>query len=291
MDTVLIVDDEPDVLKTLQVILESENYHVLLAKDGEEAKAIIDEKGEQISAVLLDWKMPKLAGIDVLRWIKAQPQFEHLPVIMHTALKYPKYIREGIEAGAFYYLTKPTDSSVIISIVNAAVEDFNHLKSLLIRLKESENPFKLLTEGVFRFKTLEEADFLGVRIANACANPESAIVITELLINAVEHGNLEITYNEKTNLIEKGIYNKVISERLKQSPYADRFVEVKFQRLKDKIIVIIQDQGNGFDYQKYLNLDENRVFDVHGRGIAIANLYLHLEYLDNGNKVTVTIPC
>lgn len=235
--------------------------------------------------------MPKLSGIEVLRWIKAQQQFEYLPVIMHTAMKHSQNIREGIEAGAFYYLTKPTDGSVIISIVNAAVDDFNHLKNLLSRLQESKNPFKFLTEGIFRFKTLEEAEFLGVRIANACPNPGKAIVISELLVNAVEHGNLEISYKEKTEYIGEGIYNQILNQRLSQAPFADRFVEVKLQRLPDKMKVLIEDQGNGFDYQKYLTLDEDRVFDVHGRGIAIANMHVHLEYLDKGNRVMITIPC
>ncbi|MBI4811314.1 MAG: response regulator [Ignavibacteriales bacterium] len=291
MKTILIVDDEIEVLKVLKNLLEPEGYRVFTAEDGEEAKSIIKKNGEQFSAILLDWSMPKLSGIEVLRWIKAQRQFEYLPVIMHTAMKHSQNIREGIEAGAFYYLTKPTDGSIIISIVNAAVDDFNHLKNLLSRLQESKNPFKFLTEGIFRFKTLEEAEFLGVRIANTCPNPEKAIVISELLVNAVEHGNLEISYDDKTEYFGKGIYNQILNQRLSQAPFADRFVEVKLQRFPDKMMVTIEDQGMGFDYQKYLTLDEDRVFDVHGRGIAIANMYVRLKYLDKGNKVEVTIPC
>jgi len=118
MSKILIVDDEPEVLRSLRILLESVNYHVLLANDGDEAIQILEQTGDQISAVILDWSMPTMSGIEVLRWIKLQPTFEYLPVIMHTGMKHPANIREGIESGAFYYLTKPTNGDVIISIVN-----------------------------------------------------------------------------------------------------------------------------------------------------------------------------
>ena len=135
-------------------------------------------------------------------------------------------------------------------------------------------------DGTFRFKTIKDAEFLAVQIANACPAPEKALAISELLINAVEHGNLEISYSEKTEYLQKGIWAQVIDKKLIQYPFSERFVEVKFQHLSDKITVLIIDNGNGFDFHKYLSIDEKRVFDTHSRGIAIANKCLNLQYLE-----------
>jgi anti-sigma regulatory factor (Ser/Thr protein kinase) len=82
----------------------------------------------------------------------------------------------------------------------------------------------------------------------------------------------------------------MIEERLKLPEYSAKFVEVKIKRLDDSLTVLVTDQGAGFDYKKYLTFDETRAYDNHGRGIAIANSTLELEYRGNGNEVLVTIP-
>jgi anti-sigma regulatory factor (Ser/Thr protein kinase) len=67
-------------------------------------------------------------------------------------------------------------------------------------------------------------------------------------------------------------------------------VDVQVKRYPDKLTVLIQDTGKGFDFTKYLTLDEKRLLDNHGRGIAMARMFLDLAYQDSGNKVLVTIP-
>ena len=290
MDTILIVDDEPQMLGLLEVILGAEGYHIETALDGTEAQSMIGQGGRKYSAILLDWVMPGMSGIELLRWIKEQPRFEFLPVIMHTAMTQPSRIREGIEAGAFYYLTKPTDHSVILSIVKVAVDDFNHMRSLLGKLQNCENPLNLMVEGTFRFRTIEEGEYLAVRIANSCPDPERVLPISELIINAIEHGNLRVSYEEKSRYLAEGVWYSVIEERLKGPEYAQKYVELKIQRHPEKLTVMIEDQGPGFDFQTYIKLDEARVFDNHGRGIALASSYLGVEYIGSGNKVRVTIP-
>ena len=51
--------------------------------------------------------------------------------------------------------------------------------------------------------------------------------------------------------------------------------------------VLVEDEGEGFDFEKYLVIDDTRIFDNHGRGIAIAASYINIKYLDKGNKVSV----
>ncbi len=289
MDTILIVDDEPNIVALAQHILEESGYQVWSAGNGLEAQQFILSAKEHISTIVLDWAMPKMTGIELLRWIKDQPQFEHIPVVMQTAFGTPAHIKEGIEAGAFYYLTKPAHREVFKVIVKAAVDDYNHTRTLLQKIKESENPYRLLLEGNFRFRTVEEGEYLALRLANASPNPESVIGLSELFTNAVEHGNLGITYDEKTQLVEQGTWIQEVNRRLALPEQRDKFVNVSMTNSSDAITLIIEDQGEGFDYQRFMTMDEKRVFDNHGRGIAIANFSLSLQYENSGNRVRALI--
>jgi len=290
METILIVDDEEDTRLLIREHLKQEGYEFLEAHDGVMAQEIIKERHKDISAAILDWKMPKLDGIDVLRWIKDHAAYDQIPVIMHTGMEEAHHVREGIEAGAFYYLMKSGKQDLLVSVVRTAVSEFKYKNSLLHKIEEEGNPYHLLVEGTFRFRTLEEGEYLALRIAKSCAIPDAVVGISELIANAVEHGNLNITYQEKSDLVTQGLLFQTINERLALPEFSRKFVELRLNKHHDKTTMTIKDQGTGFEFNKYLNFDEARVFDNHGRGIAIARTFLSVEYVGNGSEVRVTIP-
>jgi len=111
------------------------------------------------------------------------------------------------------------------------------------------------------------------------------------MINAVEHGNLGITYEEKSHLTGQGTWEQQVEHRLAQSEYMDKIAVVQLQRDEQETRVTITDQGAGFDWQNYLEMDPARAFDTHGRGIAMANAlsFDHLEYQGRGNRVLVSV--
>ena len=288
MISVLVVDDEEDFLQETETYLTSQGYRVYKATNAEAAKEIVNRLAADISVILLDYALPFVSGIEFLKWLKQTQSFETIQVIMQTGMDHPDNIKEGVEAGAFFYLTKPVAKNLLISTIRVAADESKRQKELYQRLQENENPFRFLAEGTFRFKTVDEGDFLAARIANACSNPNEALFITELFANSVEHGNLQITYDEKTRLIEEGRLELEVRNRMMHDLHRNKFVEVQFKRKQNQIEIEITDQGNGFDFEKYLAFDDNRVFDNHGRGIAITNTYLQLQYLEKGNKVRVT---
>jgi anti-sigma regulatory factor (Ser/Thr protein kinase) len=145
-------------------------------------------------------------------------------------------------------------------------------------------------EGKFRFRTLDEGEYLALGIAHACDAPEQVVAISELLCNAVEHGNLGITYDEKSKYIKEDTFYTEIERRLALPENASKYVEIKLKKSRNDMTVLITDQGPGFDFKKYLVLDETRVFHMHGRGIALANSFADLQYLGTGNQVRITIP-
>jgi len=289
-NTILLVDDDVPFTTVIKTVLEKEGYNVLAAHHAKDARKILEAHSPEIEVMLLDWSMPDISGIDLLREIKREKPFEDLQVIMQTVMDSSQNIQDGIEAGAFFYLVKPVRRELLISTINAALRDYQRRKNLLKKLDESEHSFRFLTTGEFDFRTVPDGDNLAVLIANECPNPQEAILISELFANAVEHGNIGLTYEEKTNLVTENRLNEEVARRLLLKENLDKFVHVSFQRFPDKILVRVEDCGKGFDFKKYLFFDDTRIFDNHGRGIALLNSTFKLQYLENGNKVEVEIP-
>ena len=114
---ILVVDDVPDNVEILQLRLESRDYEVITAGDGEEALAIVRERLPDL--VLLDIQMPKLDGIETVKRLKADSGLPFIPVILVTARADAKDVVAGLEAGGDDYLTKPVDQSALLARVRA----------------------------------------------------------------------------------------------------------------------------------------------------------------------------
>ena len=293
-NTVLVVDDEPINLMIISEYLEDagEGYQWESAEDGEQAWEMLEAAPEKYSAVLLDRMMPRMDGMQVLARIKSHPVLKEVPVILQTARAAQEDIEEGIKAGAYYYLTKPYQEEALISIVRTAVHDHHRYLDLKKELDSKNAVFSLMDNGQFYFRTLDEARNLSSLLAQACPSPEVAVTgLVELMVNAVEHGNLDISYDEKGDLNGRGAWEEEVSRRLQLPENQDRRVEVDFRRASGHIHITITDQGDGFDWHPYLEISAERGADNHGRGIALARMisFESLEYRGKGNQVVAVI--
>jgi len=104
---ILLVDDEVDLVKTIQFSLELEGYKVLVSYNGEDALA--QARKENPDLILLDLMLPKLDGYKVCRLLKFDEQYKHIPILMLTAKTQQKDRLLGMETGADEYITKPFD--------------------------------------------------------------------------------------------------------------------------------------------------------------------------------------
>ena len=131
---------------------------------------------------------------------------------------------------------------------------------------------QLLEEAHFTYRTIEEARGLAAVLANACPDAEATVIgLTELLVNAVEHGNLGITYDDKSALLAERRRGWTKCERRLELPEnRGKRVDVEFCRGDDELRFTIRDRGNGFEWTRYLDIDPRRAFDRHGRGIIMA---------------------
>ena len=119
---------------------------------------------------------------------------------------------------------------------------------------------------------------------------ELKLGIRELIINAIEHGNLEITFNEKTEATSSGSYLSFLIERQNNPKYKDKIVTIEYSLSKQKFVCRITNQGKGFNYsnvlQKLNRVKPNELF--HGKGITIAkSIFDKMAYNKTGNQVTV----
>jgi DNA-binding response OmpR family regulator len=118
---ILVVDDEADLVKTIQFALEAEGYQVLVSFNGEDA--LNQSRKENPDLILLDIMLPKLEGYKVCRLLKFDKQYKHIPILMLTAKTQQKDRLLGMESGADEYITKPFDMEKLTEKIKAHLKD------------------------------------------------------------------------------------------------------------------------------------------------------------------------
>lgn len=113
MSKILIVDDEPNILLSLEFLFKKEGYKVFIARNGEEALGIIEES--EPALVILDIMMPKVDGYEVCKYLKKNHQ--DTKVVFLTAKSKQQDVQRGLEAGADLYLTKPFSTKDLVAKV------------------------------------------------------------------------------------------------------------------------------------------------------------------------------
>jgi CheY-like chemotaxis protein/anti-sigma regulatory factor (Ser/Thr protein kinase) len=288
---ILIADDEPFNLDIITEYLDGSGYALTCAAGGEEAWDILCAE-PAFDLVVLDRMMPGTDGMEVLRRVKADDRLATVPVIMQTAAVAPEQVREGLAAGASYYLTKPFEPETLLTIVRAALEDAAQRARLQERLVEHGEALSLVDHAEFSFRTLDEAQRVAVLVASICQNPDMVVMgLSELLVNGIEHGNLGITFAEKSRLKEEDRWREEVEARLASADYSRKRVRLSVKRGLEDWEFVITDEGLGFDWPRYLEMDAERAFAPNGRGIALARqlAFGDLEYQGNGNTVRATV--
>ena len=116
---ILIVEDEPYIVELLKYNLEAADYEVGIARDGDEAEISLAER--QPDALLLDWMLPGVSGIELCRRIRRRPETRMLPIIMLTARGEENDRLRGLDSGADDYVTKPFSPAEVIARLRAVL--------------------------------------------------------------------------------------------------------------------------------------------------------------------------
>jgi CheY-like chemotaxis protein len=288
--TVLAIDDESRNLMLIGAYLEGEGYDIEYFSGAAPALAYL-RSDAPADVVLLDRMMPGFDGMAFMREFRSLPRFDRVPVIMQTAAAFPAQVAEGIAAGAYYYLTKPYSRQMLTVVLARAIADHafhRQQEAAAARRGVVDGRIESVTLG---FRTLGEVRDIASFLASLYPTPTAAILgIRELMLNAVEHGNLGISYEEKTALVREATWEREIERRLALPEHAGKVAEVRLDRDGSRTILTVTDRGAGFDCARYLDFEPGRARDPHGRGIAMSRLisFDRVEYGLGGTRVICT---
>ncbi|HSX88986.1 MAG TPA: response regulator [Pseudomonas sp.] len=119
--SVLIVDDEPNIVVSLEFLLEQAGYQVRIAHDGQEAWEAIERQPPDL--VLLDVMLPRLSGFDVCQKIREHPDLQRVRVVMLTAKGREVEVSKGLALGADAYISKPFSTQDLLAQVRTLLAD------------------------------------------------------------------------------------------------------------------------------------------------------------------------
>lgn len=114
---VLIVDDEPNIVISLEFLMKREGFEVVIARDGEEALRKVEEGMPDL--MLLDVMMPKKSGFEVCQQLRANPANAALKIVMLTAKGRDTEVTKGLDLGADAYMTKPFSTKELVAQVKS----------------------------------------------------------------------------------------------------------------------------------------------------------------------------
>jgi len=287
----LIVDDDFFITSFLEAILEAAGYAVTVAADGQIALDLL-AADPAFDTVMLDRQMAVVGGMEVLQNMKRDARLKDIPVVIETGMDSADAIREGLQAGAFYYLVKPLDPRLVLQVVAAATGEYANRRQFWAELEATRAAMGRIRHGLFEFQTIQQCHDLTALLAKAAPDPKRTVTgLSELMINALEHGNLGISYQDKTELVEAGRWTAEVLRRQSLPENRDRWVQVSVRRFPHLTRYRIQDQGQGFPWQDFQAISLERVFDSHGRGILLAKweAFDRVTYQGSGNLVVAEI--
>ncbi|MGC9333296.1 MAG: response regulator transcription factor [Anaerolineae bacterium] len=213
--TILVVDDEPHVLKLIKANLESSGYKVLLAKDGEQAVTMVEE--EMPDLVILDLMLPKMDGYAVCRRIRG---FSAVPVIMLTARSAQVDLVHGFEVGADDYLTKPFSVTELLVRVQAVLRRTKWPEEIVSRRGFKAGPIEIdfaqhhvTVEGETVKLTPTE-----YRLLSYLASNPNRVVLHRELLRAVWGPE----YGEETEYLR--VYMRYLRQKLEPEPSNPRYL-------------------------------------------------------------------
>jgi two-component system alkaline phosphatase synthesis response regulator PhoP len=120
MKKILIVDDEPNIVMTLEYTFKKNNFEVFIARDGQEALDIL--KNQLPDIIILDVMMPMVDGFATLEQIKKDKRLNHCKVIFLSAKNKEKDIEKGLALGANLYVVKPFSIKKLVEQVNELIQ-------------------------------------------------------------------------------------------------------------------------------------------------------------------------
>lgn len=192
-----------------------------------------------------------------------------------------------IRAGAFHHLPPDYSPDLLSATVEAATKTSLRCRQIGLELRARSEAFGLIASGVFHFRTPDKANDLAIALSSISPQPQRLTLgLLELMLNAIEHGNLEIGAQEKSRLRAENRFAEEVERRLALPEYRDRWASLQVENEPGRLTFTIVDCGKGFDWRSH---DATGISApvLHGRGILLARTFGfdQVRYEGCGNRV------
>jgi response regulator of citrate/malate metabolism len=287
---VLIIDPDVALQEILGEILQN-RFRIFVANSITEGKSVL--KGEDPHLIFIELVLP---GEDAIEYIeKTKKSKTNTQFIVITDKATVENAVTALRHGALDFLKKPFEIDDIARIVEKFFSltanreaDYDIYSSIIEESRTFQLPTDFAIVSTFmseimhiisRFNGIDKKTTLTIRLS-----------LYEMLVNAMEHGNLEINYEMKKNLLEEVVdYQRYLQERANEEPFRDRKVHVSYTYDAKSIAFTITDEGKGFDVSKVPNPHASENLErLNGRGIFISRVNItQVTYNEKGNSVTL----
>jgi CheY-like chemotaxis protein/anti-sigma regulatory factor (Ser/Thr protein kinase) len=289
MANVLVVDDSAVDRRLAGSLLEkSYNSTVMYAAHGVEALEQMKRRTPDI--VVTDLQMPEMNGLDLVSAIRSR--YPLVPVVLMTAQGSEDIAVQALQKGAASYLPKSRlaaellDTIENVLAVSRADRDQSKLEECLVGgcwnfVLPNDN--SLVPPLVDRARL----DVARMRLCDDTARTRLGIALHEALVNAIDHGNLELSSELRER--DDTIYHRVAEERRQQRPYCNRRVFVAVRATMSEVAYTIRDEGPGFDPSKLPDpTDPANLERVCGRGLLLIRTFMdEVRHNSTGNEITM----
>ena len=289
--TLLVVDPCAETQALALEQAKMRGLSVITAPDPHVATTMLDMTVPDV--VLTDLFLPDMGGLGLIRQVRAR--YPHASLILMAEEGNEVTIVEALRAGAVDYLHKPAIGDELGSAFDRAlhaiprtVEDAPGVEQLEYRLVIGTDPGYVETCVTWLIQ------------GTAMMFPETQrlhlrATLIELIVNAVEHGSLEIFYQEKHEALAKDQYETLISARRRDPRFAKRRVVIRacYDKTARMLRYTITDEGKGFRWKSFLTRADQPCDsrDANGRGVFLARAFFpDLTYNDRGNEVSFSVP-
>ena len=287
---ILVVDDSPTQLRQIQFLLEREGFVVQSAEDGVQAMAAIENNMPML--VVTDLQMPEMNGLELVASVNQT--IPSLPVILTTSQGNEKIASQALKAGAASYVPKRELNETLIPVlqqvmaVNKAAKAVpavaqNAVESTITL--EVTNDEGQIPDIISRL----ELPMVELDLFDEGERMQIAMALDEALLNAMIHGNLEVSSELRQN-DDGAPYVNMIAQRKEETPYKDRKVTIKLEATNEQVTFTIRDDGPGFDAAALRDpTDPENIERAGGRGLLLINAFMdEVSHNEVGNEIRMT---
>lgn len=289
MTHVLVVDDSAVDRRLAGGLLErSRRASVSYAANGREA---LEQMAHQLpDIVVTDLQMPEMNGLEFVTAVRARHPL--VPVVLMTAQGSEDIACQALQKGAAGYLAKSRLVDELLDTVDSVLSvsraDRRHNR-LMECLQEVSWHFVLDNDPTLIPPLVERArqDLTRLNLCDDTGITRLGIAFHESLVNAIDHGNLEL--NSELREADDGRYRELAVQRRYESPYNQRRVFVTVRMTRAEVTYIVRDEGPGFDPSSLPDPTDPANLDrVYGRGLLLIRTFMDdVRHNATGNEVTM----